>query len=204
MKNARIIIADDHLVVRQGLRNILELAPGLEVVADAADGETAERLAREVPAELLILDIALPVRGGMQVLEALRAGGSALPVLLFSMHPPSQYVAYARRKGAQGFVGKDAPAAELLRAVRRVLGGGTSFPNASRDAAPAADPFAALSRREADVARGLLRGDSLESIAERLGVGAKSASTYRRRLLDKLGLRGNADLVALATRLDYS
>ncbi len=95
-------------------------------------------------------------------------------------------------------------AAELLRAVRRVLGGGTSFPNASRDAAPAADPFAALSRREADVARGLLRGDSLESIAERLGVGAKSASTYRRRLLDKLGLRGNADLVALATRLDYS
>lgn len=199
MRPGRIIVADDHQVVRQGLRDIIARAPGLEVVAEAADGAEAERLALTLPAELLLLDIALPVKRGMQVLESLRVAGSRLPVLLFSMHPAGQYADYARRHGAQGFVGKDEDAGALLRAIRRVLDGGTAFPRGRRPSV-ADSPFAALSRREAEVMRGLLRGDPLAAIGERLGVGAKSISTYRRRLLDKLGVASNAELAALAAR----
>lgn len=200
MKPARIIIADDHEVVRQGLRDIIDRTPDLRVVAEAANGDVAERLAREVPADLMILDIALPVKRGTQVLEALHHSDSHLPVLLFSMHPAAQYVDYARRHGARGFVGKDEDSSKLLQAVRRILGGGTAFPRTRNHAPATHSPFAGLSRREAEVMRGLLRGEPLGAIAERLGVGAKSISTYRRRLLDKLGVASNAELAALAAR----
>lgn len=200
MKPARLIVADDHQVVRQGLRSIIEQASDLRVVAEATNGAEAERLARELPADLLILDIALPVKRGTQVLESLHADGSTLPVLLFSMHPASQYVDYARRHGARGFIGKNEDPTRLLRAIRRILDGGTDFPR-TRSEVPVADsPFAALSRREAEVMRGLLRGEPLADIAAQLGVGPKSISTYRRRLLDKLGVTSNAELAALAVR----
>lgn len=200
MKPARLIVADDHQVVRQGLRSIIEQASDLRVVAEATNGAEAERLARELPADLLILDIALPVKRGTQVLESLHADGSTLPVLLFSMHPASQYVDYARRHGARGFIGKNEDPTRLLRAIRRILDGGTAFPR-TRSEVPVADsPFAALSRREAEVMRGLLRGAPLADIAAQLGVGPKSISTYRRRLLDKLGVTSNAELAALAVR----
>ncbi len=199
----RLIVADDHEVVRQGLRDAFSRTGDLEVVAEAADGGEAERLARTVAADLLLLDISLPGRRGVQVLEALRADGIGIPVLLFSMYPASQYVDYARRAGAQGFVGKDADTETLVRAVRRILAGGTAFPGrrrANHGAAVAADPFAVLSRRESEVMRGLLRGAPLVEIAQRLGIGAKSVTTYRRRILEKLGLRSNAELAALAAR----
>ena len=198
MSPARIIIADDHQVVRQGLRNIIDRLPGFEIVAEVADGAEAERAAREVPADLLLLDLSLPVKQGMQVLASLRAGGSTLPVLLFSMHPAGQYVDYARRSGAQGFVSKGEDSAVLVRAMRRILDGGTWFPRTRPDGV-AAGPFAALSRREIDVVNGLVRGEPLGDIAVRLGIGPKSVSTYRRRVLDKLGLQSNAELIALAT-----
>jgi DNA-binding NarL/FixJ family response regulator len=203
--NARILIADDHEVVRQGLRDILALAPDLTVVAEAADGVEAERMARERPAELLILDIALPRRTGMAVLESLRASGVLLPVLLFSMYPAAQYAEFARRAGAQGFVGKDADAASLLRAIRRVLNGEMAFPErrSAETGAREDDPFRSLSPREFEVMMGLLQGDSLDQIATRMSVGAKSVSTYRARLLVKLGLSSNVELAALATRKGY-
>lgn len=200
MKTARLIIADDHQVVRQGLRTVIEQAEEFKVVAEASDGTEAERLARELSADLLVLDIALPGKGGMQVLESLRASGSKLPILLFSMHPASQYVDYARRHGAQGFVSKDRDAAELLQALRRILAGGTSFPDVRDTGATDRNPFAELSKREAEVMRGLLRGEHLADIAARLGIGSKSITTYRRRLLDKLGIGSNAELAVLAER----
>lgn len=198
----RIIIADDHDVVRRGLHGIIDLAPDLEIVAEARDGATAERLARQVRADLLILDIALPVKGGMQVLESLRAAGNRLPVLLFSIHPAVQYVHYARRRGAQGFIGKDESSPHFLRAVRKVLAGGTSFPRvrsfaSASTVAPHPD-FECLSPRETQIKDALVRGEALNAIAALLGVSAKSVTTYRRRLLDKLGLQTNAELIALA------
>lgn len=200
MKEARLIIADDHQVVRQGLRNIFERASGFTVVAEAADGAEAERLARDLPADLLILDIALPIKRGMQVLESLRASGSRLPVLLFSMYSAAQYAGYARKHGAQGFVGKDVAEAELLQTIRSILDGGTRFPRPQHNAADRANPFAVLSTREEEVMRGLLCGEPLADMAARLGIGAKSITTYRRRLLDKLGVNSNAELAALHAR----
>jgi DNA-binding NarL/FixJ family response regulator len=200
---ARLLIADDHEVVRQGLRDIVAGSHDLEVVGEAADGAQALRLARELPAELLILDVALPVRRGIAVLEALRADERALPVLFFSMYPAAQYADFARRAGAQGFVGKDADSPTLLRAIRCVLAGQLWFAPTHAGAAGAgdeADPFAALSPREMEVMLGLLQGASLEQIARNLQVGTKSVSTYRSRLLVKLEVTSNVELAALATR----
>lgn len=202
----RLLVADDHAVVRDGLREIVKRGPELAVVAEAADGDEALRLAWEGDCDLLVLDISLPCRNGIEVLRELRAGGSSLPVLFFSMHPASQYADYARRLGAQGFLSKDADGDAVRTALLRVLEGGTAFPPKAR--APSArgnhDPFARLSRREAEVVAGLLRGDSLEHIAQGLGVSAKSVTTYRRRLLDKLGVDSNAELAALAARCGRS
>lgn len=205
MREARLLVADDHAVVREGLREIIKRVPGLRVAGEAADGETALRLALDGGYDLLILDISLPSLNGVQVLRALRAGGSSLPVLFFSMHPASQYADYARRQGAQGFVNKDEDSRTLLTAILSVLDGGSHFQgaaSAARRVAPA-DPFARLSQREAQVMAGLLRGDSLDVIAAGIGVGAKSVTTYRRRLLDKLGVRSNAELATLAARFGH-
>jgi DNA-binding NarL/FixJ family response regulator len=199
---SRLIIADDHAVLRQGLRDLVAGTPDLQVVAEASDGPEAERLARTRPADLLLLDVALPLRRGLQVLESLRRDGVTLPVLVFSMYPAEPYAEHARRAGAQGFVSKDADSPELLRAIRRVLAGGTSFP-ARRRAAPlngSGDPFARLSARELEVMNGLLGGSSLLQIAAGAGITPKSVTTYRRRLLDKLGVRSNAELATLAAR----
>jgi RNA polymerase sigma factor (sigma-70 family) len=207
----RIIIADDHLVVRQGLRDILGLRADLEVVAEAADGVMAEQLVRSTLAELLILDIGLPLRRGMPLLERLRADGYALPVLFFSMYPAAQYAAAARKAGAQGFVGKEASAEELLEAVYRVLAGGTSFPPSAEAQGQQGsfnvnvnDVFAALSPRERQVLQCLLAGTSLQELSLVLGLSNKTVSTYRSRLLNKLGAHSNAELVALAICHGYT
>jgi DNA-binding NarL/FixJ family response regulator len=128
---ARLLLVDDHPVVLQGLRLIVQRAPDLQVAGEAADGAAAEALARQVPADLLLLDVGLPQRSGVQVLQALRRDGIALPVLFYSMVPTGQYAAYLRRAGAQGIVGKEVDEATLLQAVRRVLAGQTVFPGSS-------------------------------------------------------------------------
>lgn len=198
--NARLIVVDDHPIVRQGLRATLAAEPGLQVVGEAADGEAAEALARSLPAELMVLDVQLPRRSGIEVLRALRRDGIALPVLFYTMVPLPQYAAYLRRAGAQGIVGKDADEHEVLQAIHRVLGGETVFPQAlrPRSAAPArAAAVSALSAREAQVLEALVQGQPLVEIAARMGVGVSSVSTYRRRVLDKLECSSNAELIRI-------
>jgi len=200
---SRLIIADDHAILRQGLRDLVLHTDDLEVVAEAADGKEALALSRSQPADLMILDVALPEMRGLEVLEAMHTSGIELPVLLYSMYPTAQYAEAARRAGARGFVSKSADTEDLLEAIRRIVAGGTYFPKPDRlaprpDAAP--DPFMSLSRRENDVMLGLVSGANLLQIAAQIGVGVKSVTTYRRRLLDKLGVRSNAELVALAAR----
>lgn len=203
---ARLIIADDHPMVCQGLSEILERTSDLGVAAIAHDGLEAEHLARTCPAELMLLDIALPKQSGIKVLESLRADDVALPILFFSMHPASQYVAYLRRAGAQGFIGKEADGDCVLAAIRRVLSGGTSFPvrsNARADSANrSADATRGLSARENEVLHYLLRGVPLVDIAVELGISAQSVTTYRRRILDKLEVKNNAELIGRLGRID--
>ena len=196
---SRIIIADDHHVVRQGLRDIVRSRTDLEVVAEATDGLMVEEVVRSTMAELLILDIGLPMRRGIAVLERLRADGILLPVIFFSMYPASQYAGFAKKAGAQGFVGKEAPADELLLAIYQVLSGGSCFAQRSAASASAMEgPFHALSRRELQVLNALLAGTSLQDLAQSMELSTKTLSTYRARLLAKLDVRSNAELVALA------
>jgi DNA-binding NarL/FixJ family response regulator len=197
----RIIIADDHLVVRQGLREILGQRDDLEVVAEASDGLAVEMLVRSILAELLILDIGLPLRRGIAVLERLRADGYSLPVLFFSLYPPAQYAAITKKAGAQGYIGKEASAEEFLQAVDKVLSGGCSFSqNATDPGKPSktTDTFDTLSTRERQVLQGLLAGTKLHDLAQGLEVSTKTLSTYRARLLSKVGVQSNAELIALA------
>ena len=204
---SRIIIADDHHVVRQGLRDIVAGRPDLEIVAEAGDGVRAEELVRSTLAELLVLDIGLPLRRGLAVLERLRADGILLPVIFFSMYPAAQYAALARKAGAQGFVGKEADAGELLHAVYQVLAGGSSFgANARSQSRPgaAAELFERLSAREQQVCQALVAGTSLQLLAQQMQLSTKTVSTYRARLLSKLGVRSNAELVTLAIHHGYS
>lgn len=180
--------------------------PDLAVVGEAATGPEALALARQVPADLMLLDLALPGRSGLQVLQGLRQAGIALPVVVFSISSSRTYADAARRAGAQGFVGKDADADTLLRAVRRALAAGSAFaPAAQPQAAPPVPPMLVrLSGREQAVLRGLVAGDSLRQLADRLGLRPPTVSTYRQRLLDKLGLRSNVDLAAWAVRHGWS
>jgi DNA-binding NarL/FixJ family response regulator len=201
-KKARLIIVDDHQVVRQGLRNLVESEPGLVIVAEAGDGETAEDLAGSVAADLMILDVALPGKSGIDVLEGMRTRASKLPVLVFSMYSASQYASHSRRLGARGYVSKTQTSAQLLRAIRKVLAGGEHFPaDADAEADRSHVLRAGLSPREIEVMHGLLRGEALGTIAIRLGITPKTVSTYRRRLLDKLDVQSNVELAALASRL---
>lgn len=190
----RVVIADDHEVVRQGLRDMLSSCGDFLVIGEAADGLVAERLAESLSPDLLILDVALPGRRGIEVLESLRARGVRIPVVFFSMYPAIQYADYVRRAGGQGFVSKDADSQTLIDALRRVASGRSAFPPSR----PGDDPFTGLSSREAEVLAGLLMGTPASEIAQRLGISAKSVSTYRRRILDKLGVESNAELIALA------
>lgn len=196
---ARLILADDHPMVRQGLRQVISSTCDMEVVAEATTGVEAEHLAKTTPADLLILDIAMPVRNGIHVTEALRADGIELPILIFTMAQANQYRHYVEHVGVQGFVGKDAEATQLLRAIRKILAGGTCFPDfASPDKSSGADhPAKRLSRREVQILEGLMRGVSQVQIAAELGISAASANTYRRRLLEKLGVKTNAELIQL-------
>lgn len=198
--NARLLIVDDHPVVRNGLRATLQADAGLQVVGEATDGVEAEALARRQAADLMLLDVQLPRRSGIEVLQALRRDGIVLPVLFYSMVPVPQYAAFLRRAGAQGILGKDASDQQVLQAVHGVLAGGQVFPGPVRRPRPAVAPKGAaqvLSRREAQVLEGLVAGRTLVEIAAALGIGAPSVSTYRRRILDKLDCASNADLIRI-------
>ena len=198
---ARLLIVDDHAVVRQGLRDMLRDCPDLEVAAEAADGIAAEALARSAEFDLVLLDIAMPGRHGIEVLESLRASGFAVPVVFFSMYPASQYANYVRRAGGQGFLNKDAGATAVVAALAAALAGGQWFPPPpSGRSGIEGSPFARLSARELEVMRGLVRGTPASDIAANLGVSPKTVGTYRRRLLDKLGVDSNAEMITLAAR----
>jgi len=197
---ARLILADDHPLVRQGLRDMIARTADMVVVAEAADGAAAEGLARSQRADLLILDIAMPLKNGLRVLEALRADGIALPVLFFTMAPADQYAAYVRRAGAQGYLGKETETDELLKGLRRILAGHSCFPALAPEPPISPQPLPAggvLSERERQVLQGLLQGTSQVDIAAQLGISAASANTYRRRILEKLGVSNNAELISL-------
>lgn len=197
---SRLIIVDDHSVVRDGLRDMLRSRPDLHIIGEAAAEAEALQLIRQHASDLVILDISLTQGSGVELLRQLRAHALTVPVLVFTMHPAEQYAQHVRTAGAQGFLNKNANKSEILAAIDRLLAGGTFFSRKIREAVDSS-PFSRLSARESEVLRGLLAGTAQTQIAARLAIAPKSVGTYRRRILDKLGVNSTAELVALATRL---
>ncbi|MFW6189552.1 MAG: response regulator [Planctomycetota bacterium] len=207
----RILVADDHAVVREGVRKVLEDAFTDLQVGEAKDGHEALRMYRDSDWDAVVLDIALPERSGIEVLKDIKAGNGKTPVLILSVHPEEQYAVRALRMGAAGYLHKDSAPEELQAAVRRVIEGGTyvSSSLAERLALRLQDDAEGpaherLSDREMQVLCMLADGKTVSDIAEELYLSVKTISTYRARLLEKMDMSNNAELIRYAIEHDLA
>ena len=206
----RVLIADDHEVVRKGLIQILAKSfPGADV-DEATDGRHALAMAEKGRYAMVLLDISMPGRGGLEVLKEVKRLRPGVPVLILSMHPEEEYAVRALRAGASGYLTKDSAADELVQAVRTVLAG-KRYVSASLtemlvrelETNGAGPLHKALSDRELQVMRMLASGKTVTEIADGLSLSVKTISTYRSRILEKLRVRNNTELAryALENRL---
>lgn len=206
-RGLRILIADDHPVVRRGLKEILAESPDMLEIGEAEHPQQILDLAQAGQWDVVILDLGLPGRGGMDVLRELRQLKPKLPVLILSMQPEDQYAVRALRAGAAGYLTKDAAPEHLLDAIRKVSDGGRFVTGAVAEQLadqlnldPARPPHETLSDREYQVLKLIGSGATVSAIADRLSLSTKTVSTYRARLLEKMHLKNNAELMQYAIR----
>ena len=200
-----ILIVDDHPIVRHGLRLLLETRGAAKRVGEAADAAEAMERLREGGWEVMVLDIDLPDRSGLEVLRDAKARWPTLPVLILSIHPENMLAVRLLKSGAAGYLNKDSAPAELVEAVRRVAAGGRYISAAMAQLLaeqigtdPAREPHERLSEREYQVFRLLAAGTTVGAIAEQLHLSVNTVSTYRSRVLEKLGAANNAELMRYA------
>ncbi len=196
-----IIIADDHVLIREGLRKVLEREPDMRVVGEAKNGREVIELVRSTPADVVLLDVNMPGDGSVETLQRITELRPGAPVLMISMLPEEQVAVRFLRLGAAGYVSKEAAAEELVNAIRSVLGGVryVSPALAERLAAGRGRPsHELLSRRELQVLRRIAGGRSVKQIADELGVSVSTVHTHRTHILDKLNLRSDVELVRYA------
>ena len=198
----RILCVDDHAIFRQGVRQILVQYDPLARIGEAATGAAALQLAREAHWDVVILDLSLPDRSGFQLLTELKQERRDLPVLVLTMHGEDEYAIRALRNGASGYVTKESAPEELIAAIQKVMRGGRYMTPALAEkiafayASPAAQaPHQTLSEREMEVLQLIGAGKSLKEIAAQMELSVKSVSTYRARLLEKMTMSTNAELI---------
>lgn len=201
----RVFLADDHAVVREGLKRILAENADIEVVGETGTGNGLAEACLEADPDVILLDITMPGPGFLELLKELKAAGRAWRVLVLSVHSEDFFALRAFRAGASGYLTKDHSPEELPRAIRRIHEGGRYLtPDLAEKlvfdlyATSEELPHQTLSDREFQVLLRLAVGRSAKSIAHELGVSPKTVSTYRARLLEKLGLRSDAELVRYA------
>jgi DNA-binding NarL/FixJ family response regulator len=203
----RVILCDDHAMLRRGIRDTLSEAVDIRVVAEAGSYAEVREALRSHPCDVLLLDLNLPGRGGLEVLASVRESSPDTKVLIVSMYPEDQYAIRCLRAGAQGYVNKGGDPAELAKAVRAVVQGRKYVTpevaqmlveqlNAPADSAP----HDALSEREMQTLLKIASGKRLSDIAEELMLSPKTVSVYRARLLEKLKFENNAQLTVYAIR----
>ena len=196
----KVLLVDDHPVVREGIARILALRiPGLQI-AEAEDGPHAVEQLRQSSFDLVLLDLTLPGDSGLSLLRRLRRE-FVVPILVVSMHPVDQFAQRALQAGAAGYVAKDSDPEEVVRAVSTALAGGRHVPAELQEAArleEAPPPHGALSDREYQVLRMIGAGRTVSEIGTELGLSVKTVSTYRARILEKLELRTSAELIHYA------
>jgi len=203
---ASVLIADDHAVFRAGLRLFLRDAPGVTEIGEAVSGnDTLDKL-KAARWDLLLLDLNMPDRGGIDILRHVRTGHADTRILVLSAYPEKQYAVNVLRAGASGYLAKDSSPEELMKAVRIVLQGRRYVSetlaellvdDVDRDDKPL---HSLLSEREFQILGKLANGDTVSGIARELCLSVKTISTYRARILEKLRLKTNADLTAYALR----
>lgn len=196
----RVLIVDDHQIVRDGLRRILAAHADLEVAGEAADGDEAVALVRERDYDVAVLDMSMPGLSGIDLIKRLRLEKPALRLLVLSMHGERQYAARALKAGASGYLNKDSAAEQLVGALRKVAGGGVHLSDAAAASLVAAQrsPRHELTDRELEVLRLLAEGLGPTEIGARLHLSVKTVSTHKTRVQDKLGVANTAELVRYA------
>jgi two-component system response regulator NreC len=208
----RVLIADDHSLVRAGLKSLIAAQPDIELVAEAANGAQAVEKAIETQPDVVLMDLTMPKYGGISAITSIRQACPRTHVLALTMHDDPSYLRSVLAAGGAGFVVKSAADTELLSAIRAVAQGRTSVylsmseqnaqdaftPHTLKDSATSPPAIDLLSAREHEVMALVAQGFTSQEVAERLKLSVKSVETYRARLMQKLGLRKRADLVRLA------
>lgn len=199
----KILIADDHEIIRKGLKLILLEEFTFAQIEEASDGETLVQKALSKPWDIVISDISMPRMTGLEALKLIRQQNETLPVLILSIQPEEQYTKRVLQMGASGYLGKQAATSELVNAVKIILQGRHYIPPAARHAfamknEPSEQAHEALSTRELEVLRLIAGGETVKKIAEKLQIGITTVSTYRARILEKMQLKSNAELTRYA------
>lgn len=203
----QVVLCDDHAVVRRGIRDTLTEAPDIQVTGEAGSYAELREILREGACDVLLLDLNMPGRSGLEVLASLRETDSEIKVLVVSMYPEDQYAVRCLRAGAQGYANKASDPVALIEAVRTIMQGRKYLtPEVAQMLAESVSerapemPHSALSERELQTLLKIARGRRLSEIAEELMLSPKTVSVYRARVLDKLGLTNNAELTVYAIR----
>jgi len=202
----KVLVADDHPVVRKGVQSYLARQGHLRIVGEAADGDEALRKARDLSPDVVVMDISMPGMNGLAVTEILRKEAPEMKVLVLSVHTNKDYIFQVIRAGAHGYVSKEAPPEELLRAIESVYKGEPHF---SEDIARAAlgefvtrggkvEPFAQLTSREREVLVQIAEGKSNKEIASQLDIGVRTIETHRERIMRRLNIHSVAGLTKYA------
>jgi DNA-binding NarL/FixJ family response regulator len=197
----RVLLADDHQIVRDGLRRILGPQSGFAVAGEAASGDEALALVKANDYDVVMLDMSMPGLSGIDLIKRLKVEKPKLRILVLSMHGESQYAARVLKAGAAGYLNKDSASEALLGALRKIAGGGVHVGDAAAASLLQAGdkaPHEALSDREFEVMRLLVEGLGPTEIGERLHLSVKTVSTHKTRILEKLNLRSTAELVRYA------
>jgi len=203
----RILIADDHAVVRQGLRHVLASEHDIEISGEASNAQELFDLLRKKSWDVVVLDISLPGLSGLEVLKELKQKWPKLPVVIFTMHYEDHFGLRAMRAGAAGYLTKDRPPIDLIKAIRKVVTGGRYVSSSLAEqlegqtvAENEQTLHQMLSDREFQVLRLISSGKTVTEVAQELSLSVKTVSTYRARILQKLGYRTTAELIQYAIR----
>ena len=203
----RIVIADDHAIVREGLKRIVSSIADMEVAGEAGNGTEVMQRVRDLAFDVLVLDLSMPGRSGMELIKLVRGEKPQLRILVLSMHQESQYAVRAIKNGASGYLTKESAPAQLEQAIRKVASGG-AFISAevaeqlALGAMPGSEgvPHESLSNREFEVLQQLVAGVSLTDIATKLNLSVKTVSTHKTNLMQKMGLQNQNDLIRYAIK----
>ena len=206
----RVVIADDHTIVREGLKQILRADPELAIAGEARDGAEVVECVRQLDFDVLLLDMSMPKKSGIELIKQIKNERPKLRILVLSMHEEQQYAVRAIKSGASGYLTKESAPAQLISAIRKVAAGGAFISAAVAEqlalgAMPQTDgpPHTALSDREYEVFQLLVAGKTVSDIASQLNLSVKTVSTHKARLMEKMGMTNHAELIryALAHRL---